>query len=146
MISLFRQNCAIITVLFINYRNCMGNKHKKSKLDRVQTQARRFYDRWRNSGSKSPAFKGEMIYITRIGWDHLVDPRKRRTTKEKIRRFEALPLAKKLLEVSTTYQEYRQDHGISFWAFQATLDGKKIKVVVSAKNKKKCFLSIIVFK
>lgn len=124
----------------------MTKKHTKSTLEKAQMRAWTFYDHWRSSGSKSPAFKGEMIYVTRIGWDHLVDPRKHRTTKEKIRRFEALPLAKKLLEMSTTFQEYRQDHGISFWAFQATLDGKKIKVIVSAKNKKKCFLSVIVFK
>ena len=124
----------------------MGTKHRKSKFEKAQIRAWSFYERWRKSGSASPAFNGEMIYVTRLGWDHLVDPRKHRTTKEKIRRFEALPLAKKLLEMSTTYQEYRQDHGISFWAFQANLEGKKIKVIVSAKNKKKCFLSVIVFK
>ena len=123
----------------------MGKKRRKSVLDKAQHRAWVFYRHWRKTGSKCPAFKYEMIYVTRIGWDHLVDPRKHRTTKEKIRRFEALPLAKKLLEMSTTYQEYRQDHGISFWAFQATLDGRKIKVIVSAKNKKKCFLSVIVF-
>jgi len=124
----------------------MGKKHKRSHLEKAQVRAWRFYKRWRQAGSRCPAFGGETIYVTRIGWDHLVDPRKHRTAKEKIRRFEALPLAKKLLEVSTTVQEHRQDHGISFWAFQANLDGKKIKVIVSAKNKKKCFLSVIVFK
>lgn len=125
---------------------CMGKKHRKSNLDKVQQRAWQFYQKWRLKGSKCPAFKDETVYITRIGWDHLVDPRKHRTTKEKIRRFEALPLAKKLLEISTTFQEYRQEYGISFWAFQANLDGKKIKVIVSARNKKKCFLSVIVFK
>jgi hypothetical protein len=124
----------------------MGKKHKNSKFQKEQIRAWKFYDAWRKRGSKCPAFGGEMIYVTRIGWDHLVDPSKHRTVQEKIRRFEALPLAKKLIEISTTYQEYREDHGISFWAFQANLDGKKIKVIVSAKNKKKCFLSVIVFK
>jgi len=123
----------------------MGKKHRKSKLEKVQHRAWLFYQRWRRTGSKCPAFGEESIGVTRIGWDHLVDPRKHRTVQEKIRRFEALPLAKKLLEISTTYQEFREDHGISFWAFQANLDGKKIKVIVSAKNKKKCFLSVIVF-
>lgn len=123
----------------------MGKKNRKSKLEKAQHRAWVFYQKWRSTGSRCPAFKGEIIAVTRIGWDHLVDPRKHRTVQEKIRRFEALPLAKKLLEISTTYQEFREDHGISFWAFQANLDGKKIKVIVSAKNKRKCFLSVIVF-
>lgn len=122
----------------------MSGKHKKSKLERAQFKAWKFYQEWRKTGSVCPAFNGERIYVTRLGWNHLVSPRKKRTVKEKIRRFEALPLAKKLIERSTTYQEHRTDHGISFWALTAHMDGRKIKVILSSRIKKKYFLSVIV--
>lgn len=124
----------------------MGRGHKKSNLEKAQINAWKFYQIWRKSGSISPAFNGERIYVSRLGWNHLVSPRKKRTAKEKIRRFQALPLAKKLIEHSTTYQEHRTDHGISFWALSAHMDGQKIKVILSSKNTKKYFLSVIVLR
>lgn len=124
----------------------MGKGHKKSLLAREQARAWKFYQAWRQTGSTSPAFNGEQIYITRLGWNHLVDPRKRRNQKEKIRRFRALPLAKKIIEISTTFQELRRDGDISYWAFVATIGGQQIKVVLSARGKKKQFLSVIVMK
>ncbi len=124
----------------------MSGKHKKSTLEKAQSKAWKYYKSWRISGSVCPAFHGERIFVSRLGWNHLVSPRKKRTAKEKIRRFEALPLARKLIECSTTYQEHREDHGISFWALSAHMDGRKIKVILSSKNKKKYFLSVIVLK
>src|SRR3989338_11493301 len=97
----------------------MSKKHKLSDLEKTQQRAWKFYDLWRKTGSKSPAFDGEMIYVSRLGWDHLLNPRKKRSKIEKIRRLKVLPLAKKLIEQSTTYQEYRTDRGISYWAFVA---------------------------
>jgi len=124
----------------------MGKRHKKSKLEKQQVIAWKWYQVWRKTGSIAPAFDGEHIIVSRIGWEHLLDSRKHRTSIEKIQRLQALPLAKKLIETSTTYQEFRKEHGISFWAFIAVMDGKKIKVIVSAKKKTKCFLSVIVFR
>lgn len=126
----------------------MGAGHKRSKIEIAQRRAWKFYQSWRQKGgSFSPALK-DQVFVSRLGWDHLLNPRKRRTTAEKIRRLDALPLAKKLLEVSTTYQERRVDkeHGITYWGFVANMGGIQIKVVVSAKNKKKYFLSVIVVK
>lgn len=126
----------------------MGAGHKRSKLEIAQRRAWRFYRGWRDEGgSFSPALK-DQVFVTRLGWDHLLNPRKRRTTAEKIRRLDTLPLARKLLEVSTTHQERRVDktRGITYWGFVANMDGKQLKVVVSAKNKKKYFLSVIVVK
>lgn len=124
----------------------MSRRHKKSKLEKVQDKAWRYYQTWRKTGSVCPAFNGERIYVSRLGWNHLVSPRKKRTVKEKIRRFEALPLAKKLIERSTTFQEHRTENGISFWALTAHMDGRKIKVILSSKNKRKYFLSVIVLR
>ncbi len=122
----------------------MGKKQKKSKLEKIQNNAWKYYQGWRKIGSMCPAFNGEHIYVTRLGWNHLVSPRKKRTVREKIRRFKALPLARRLIERSTTYQEHRTEKGISFWALSAHMDGQKIKVILSSKNKKKYFLSVIV--
>lgn len=133
-------------MVFDGLMNCMSKKHKISIFKKTQQRAWKFYYQWRKTGSKSPAFGGEMIYVSRLGWDHLLDPRKKRSKIEKIRRFKALSLAKKLIEQSTTYQEHRTDRDISYWAFVAFLDGQKIKVVISARNKKKYFLSVIVLK
>lgn len=124
----------------------MSRKHKKSKLEKAQRKAWRYYQAWRKTGSVCPAFNRERIFVSRLGWDHLVNPRKKRTAREKIRRFEALPLAKRLIERSTTFQEHRTEHGISFWALSAHMDGQKIKVILSSKNKKKYFLSVIVLR
>ena len=118
----------------------------KSRLERVTIKAWKFYDTWRKTGSYSPALK-DKIKITRLGWDHLLNPKKRRTKVQKIRRLEALPLAKKLIESATTYQEYRQKLDIEYYAFVAEMEGKRIKVVISRKNKKdRAFLSVIVLK
>lgn len=124
----------------------MTKAKRLSKFSIAERKAWKFYEDWRKTGSKSPAFHGELILVTRLGWDHLLDSRKRRSKKEKIRRFQALPLAKKLLETATTVQEYREKDGISYWALMAIMDGRQIKVIVSARNKKKCFLSVIVLR
>lgn len=124
----------------------MGKRKKNSKLDKAKVIAWKFYIAWRKTGSASPAFDNEIIWVSRLGWNHLVSPRKHRTQQETLRRLKALPLAKKIIETSTTYQEYRKDRDITYWAFIAYLDSQKIKVVVSSRNKKKYFLSVILMK
>lgn len=121
--------------------------HKtRSKYQKVESSARIYYENWRKIGSFSPALN-ERIYVTRFGWNHILDPRKRRSKVQKIKRLKALPLARKILETATTYQEHRRDKGIDYYAFIAEIGGSRIKVVVSAKrNKPKIFLSVIVLK
>lgn len=119
---------------------------KKSKYQKIESRAKEYYERWRKTGSFSPALN-EVICVTRIGWNHLIDPRKRRTKRQKAVRLESLPLAKKLIETSTTYQEKRNDKSIEYYAFVAEIGGRRIKVVVSSKNGgKKVFLSVIVLR
>jgi hypothetical protein len=121
-------------------------KKTQSKFEKIQKQAWAYYQKWSLKGSFSPALN-EKILVSRFGWNHLVDPRKRRTKVQKIKRFLALPLAKKLIETATTYQEHRFDHGINYYAFIAEMEGKRIKVVISSKNnKQKVFLSVIVLR
>jgi hypothetical protein len=119
---------------------------KKSKYQKIESRARKYYEKWRKTGSFSPALN-EIIHVTRLGWNHLIDPRKRRTKRQKAIRLEALPLAKKLIETSTTYQEKRRDKGLEYYAFVAEIEGRRIKTVVSSKNGgKKVFLSVIVLR
>ena len=101
-----------------------------------------------NGGEKEvtfcPAFD-QNILVTRIGWDHLVSSRFR-TKVERVARLEVLPLAKKLIKKSTTYQEYRYKNHLHYFCLVADMDGIKIKVVLSSKLKTgtKNFLSVMV--
>ena len=119
----------------------------RSKLEKIQIKAWKYYKNWSKTGSYSPALK-ERISITRYGCNHLIDPQKRRTKVQKIKRLNALPFAKKIIESSTTYQEHRFKDGADYYAFVAESSGKRIKVIVSSKgkHKKKVFLSVIVLK
>lgn len=122
----------------------MGHGRKKDKYTKEKDKAKDFYDRWRNQTTYSPAFK-QHVLVTRIGWHHLVGSRYR-TKVERIKRFQALPLAKKLIETATTFQEHRYKHGIHYYALVAHMEGTRIKVILSAKkkDKKKNFLSVMI--
>lgn len=118
----------------------------KSKYQKIESKAKIYYENWRKLGSDSPALN-EKIYVTRFGWNHILNPRKRRSKVQKIKRLKALPLARKILETATTYQEHRQDKGINYYAFIAEAGGNRIKVAVSAKGRgPKTFLSVVVLR
>ncbi|HKZ35147.1 MAG TPA: hypothetical protein VJ242_00395 [Patescibacteria group bacterium] len=124
----------------------MGKVNRKSKYIKVKNWAKSYYHQWRKEKTFCPAFNQEIL-VTRVGWHHLVGSRFR-TKVEKIRRFKALPLAKKLIKKATTYQEYRYEHGLHFYSLVAEMEGKRIKVILSSKKKdrKKNFLSVIVLR
>lgn len=121
-------------------------RKRQDKYSKVKEWAKNYYFRWRKEKTYCPAFKEEVL-VTRIGWHHLVGSRFR-TKAEKIKRFKALPLAKKLIKTASIFQEYRYYRGIHYFAIVAEMDGAKIKVILSAKkkDKKKNFLSVIVLR
>lgn len=125
----------------------MTKKHRRGKYEKIVEWALKYYERWRKERTVCPAFDGQEVLITRIGWSHLISSRFR-TKVEKIERLKALPLAKKLIKKSNTYQEYRFKNGLHYYAIEANLDGAKIKVVLSSKTKKgkKNFLSVMVLR
>lgn len=126
----------------------MSKGRHKSKLQTAVDRAWRFYNsQWRGQEPMTPAFQ-EKVYATRLGWEHIINPRHRRSKTDKIRRLEILPLAKKLLAISNTYQEHRFANGFHYYAFQAEMEGRRIKVIVSSKTKagRKYFLSVIVLR
>ncbi len=95
----------------------------------------------------SPIFKEE-IYFSAEGFNHIVfkGSRSEREKSSQILRFKLLPLATKLIQISTTYQEFeetlkefevksykkrvRKTRPVKYWGIIAIIDGRKIKVIV----------------
>lgn len=95
----------------------------------------------------SPALKQEINFAAE-GFNHLVfkGSRSERDKSTQLLRFRLLPLAVKLLGLSTTYQEYeeslkefemmsykqrlRKIKLVKYWGIIAIIDGRKIKVIV----------------
>lgn len=126
----------------------MGKKKHKGKFDKIQEQAYEFYFRkWRGNEKICPAL-GEVVYATRAGWDHLVDPPKGRGKSDKVDRFRVLPLAKKLLETATTFQEKRVRGIYHYWAIEAVMGGTRIRVIVSSRGPRgrRIFYSVMLLK
>jgi len=122
----------------------MEIENKKSKYQKIYEWGKQYYWRWRKEKTTCSAFGDKAIKIDRTGWHHLVGTRAR-TKAEKVRRIKILPLAKKLIKESTTYQDYRYEKGWHYFALQGFVGGKKIKVILSGRSKegKKTFLSVI---
>ncbi len=102
-----------------------------------------YFNQWRGKENIRPAF-GEKVFVTRLGWNHLVH-HKRHKTKDVMMRLKCLPWARQILETSTYYQDYRKVGNLYYYGFDAYIEGKKIRVVVSARGKsgKKVLLSVI---
>ena len=115
------------------------------KLKQVQDQAHKFYfQQWQGSEQPSPAFDGEVVYVTRRGWRHIVHD-KNRTKSQAVSRLELLQTAKHILETKRTFDEYRQQGGIEFWSLRSQVGDKIVCVVVrSAGNSPKHFFSVFV--
>ncbi len=95
----------------------------------------------------SPALK-EKITFSAEGFNHIIfkTARTERERPSQILRFKLLSLAKKLIEISTTYQEFEETIGdftikrykkkvkesksIKYWGIIAIIDNRKIKVII----------------
>ncbi len=95
----------------------------------------------------SPALK-EKITFPAEGFNHIVfkTARTERERSSQILRFKLLPLAKKLIEISNTYQEFEETIGdfvikkhkkkvkesrsVKYWGIIAIIDNRKIKVII----------------
>jgi len=96
---------------------------------------------------KSAALK-EFIHFKSEGFNHIVykNSNNERGKKSQILRFKLLPLAKTLIELSTTYQEFeetiqefvvkkkkkkvRKSKSVRYWGIIAIIEGRKIKVIL----------------
>jgi hypothetical protein len=104
------------------------------------------YDRLRTTGIECKAFlesdgKAERIHVTRICWNHIFKHRIKRSTKiEKLERALAFPLAIKLLQRTTTYQEVsrEKDRGGNVWLYFGIIGyvrGVRMKVIIRKQEK-----------
>ena len=113
-----------------------------SSYEKLKENAQKFY-----SGIgrvHCPALNGE-IYFNAEGFNHIIfkGPRSERERPSQVLRFKLLPLAIKLLKISTTYQEFeetlkefdvrsfkkriRKTNVVKYWGIIAIIDGRKIK-------------------
>ena len=79
-----------------------------SNYEKLKTDAQSFYA---HIGRKhSPAFANEGVHFSGEGFNHIVfkSPRSERERSSQMLRFKLLPLAVKLVGLTTTYQEYEE--------------------------------------
>ncbi|MEK9134766.1 MAG: hypothetical protein AAB451_00445 [Patescibacteria group bacterium] len=116
-----------------------------SNYSKLKEDTQKFYS---STGSVfSPAFN-QKIYFTSEGFNHIVfkNARSERERSSQILRFKLLPLAIKLVKISTTYQEFeetikefdvksykkriKKSLSVNYWGIIAIIDGRKIKVII----------------
>jgi len=116
-----------------------------SNYEKLKEDAQQYYNTI--GGIISPAL-GQKIHFSSEGFNHIVFKRARseREQPSQMLRFKLLPLAVKLLNLSTTYQEFeetikefevkswkkkvKKSKPVSYWGIIAIIDGRKIKVIV----------------
>lgn len=117
-----------------------------SNYEKIKEDANNFYQKI--GAIRCPALNNSLVHFTSEGFNHLVykGSRKERSKNDQITKFKILPKAKKVIETSTTYQEY--DEGlievrrkkfkrvvnesvpVKYWGFVAIIENFRIKVIV----------------
>jgi len=116
-----------------------------SNYDKLREDAQKFYISTRQV--QSPALS-EFVHFTAEGFNHIIfkGSRSERERSSQILRFKLLPVAVKLIELSTTYQEYevtlkefevksykkkiRKSKPVKYWGIIAIINGRKVKVIL----------------
>ena len=115
-----------------------------SKLKNLIEKARRYYfEEWRGNEKICPAFN-EKVFVTRVGWDHIVH-HPRRILADKLIRLKRLSVAREILETATTYQSVEKRGKYFLYELSAVKKGVVTKVIVSSKGQKgkKIFFSVM---
>lgn len=116
-----------------------------SNYEKLRANAQQFYS---SIGRVfSPAFRQE-VHFPAEAFNHLLfkGSRSEREKSSQILRFKLLPLAVKLIKISTTYQEFeetikefevrsykkrmRRAKPVRYWSIIAIIEGRKIKVII----------------
>lgn len=115
-------------------------------LKNIEGKAKEFYfEVWRGNEKVIPAFN-EKVYVTKLGWNHIAHHPRRRLI-DKIIRLKKLPMAKEVLEKSTTYQTLEIRGKYYLYGFQAIVNQTRVKVIVSSNGPKgKKILFSVMFK
>jgi len=124
----------------------------KNNLDTIINQtlkyakkiAKEFYFKeWAKNPPKCQAFDGEIIDITREGWEHITH-HEVKTKTDVIGRLFVLERAKVLLETTTLFNIKEVKEEKTYWILEGAIQGVRIKVIVrSIDDGPKHFLSVI---
>lgn len=127
-------------------------KFSSQNLDRIldyifkyaKQIAKEFYfQEWASNSPKCPAFNGEIVHITREGWEHIIDETTRTKT-DVLGRLFVLERAKALLEKATTFSEQHKRNEKEYWVFDSVINKIRLRVIVrSIENNPKHFLTVI---
>ena len=116
-----------------------------SNYHKLREDAQKFYS---GIGRVASPALNEHIHFTAEGFNHLVfkGSHSERERPSQVLRFKLLPLAVKLVGLSTTYQEFeetikefdvksykkriRQSKRVRYWGIIAIIEGRKIKIIV----------------
>ena len=116
-----------------------------SNYEKIKEDSKRFYDQI--DKIVCPVFNQE-IFFTSEGFNHLVykNDRRERDKKVQIMKFKLLHLAKKLVSLTTTFQEYEESlqefrvkkfknavqetKVVKYWGIIAIIENKKFKVII----------------
>ena len=132
--------------LFAGYCRIAETCMDVSNYDKIRDDAQKLYSALRPA--QCPALRDEYVYFPAQGFNHIIfkSARRERERPSQILRFKLLPLAVKLIGLSTTYQEYeetiqefevkshkkreRKTKPVKYWGIIAIIEGRKIKVIV----------------
>jgi hypothetical protein len=112
---------------------------------KTKEDARKLYSSF--GSIKCDALGGQSVYFTSEGFNHLIYKNKRERSKnDQFMRLKVLDLAKRILDITTTYQEYEEvlqnilvkvkkhkeysSIPVKYWGFIAIIENKKLRVVV----------------
>ena len=116
-----------------------------SNYDKIKEDSKRFYEQI--GKIVCPAF-GQEVSFTSEGFNHLVykNDRRERDKSVQVMKFKLVPLAQKLVGLTTTYQEYEESlqefrvkkfkkaveetKVVKYWGIIAILENRKFKVVI----------------
>lgn len=129
---------------YIQARNLRAEAQGKlGDYEAIMGRTEKDYEALRKTGILCKAFKekGDVIIVTRMCWNHLFKhPIKRPSRIDKLERALTLPLAIKLLQKTTTYQEVSKErdkggnHYLGFGII-GYVRGNRIKVILRKQEK-----------
>lgn len=106
-----------------------------TKLKDIEANAKDYYfNKWHGHEIVIPAF-GEIVYVNRIGWNHIAHHPRRKLV-DKIIRLKKLDIARKVLETSSHYQTVEVRGKIHYYGIQAIVGDTRVKVVVTSMGPK----------
>ncbi len=117
----------------------MSRGKHNSKIQTVKNKYLAQYQLWKKVYCH--ALKAD-VYFTNWGWGHLAQETKKRTDVEAEARLKLLPLAKHLIETTTTIQAKRFQDFHNYYEFNALIGGIKLVVIVIENKKQFNFLSV----